>query len=72
MNKSLEYADAKPEEVRRIVPTYTETPEEAAQQMRLPVFDAELDQEGIELEADLTAKYGIVEEAPEYEELVQE
>jgi NitT/TauT family transport system substrate-binding protein len=72
MNKSLEYADANPEEVRRIVPTYTETPEEAAQQMRLPVFDAELDQEGIELEADLTAKYGIVEEAPEYEELVQE
>jgi NitT/TauT family transport system substrate-binding protein len=72
MNKSLEYADANPEEVRRIVPTYTETPEEAAQQMRLPVFDPELDQEGIELEADLTAKYGIVEEAPEYEELVQE
>jgi NitT/TauT family transport system substrate-binding protein len=72
MNRSLEYADAHPEEVRRIVPTYTETPEEAARQMRLPVFDAELDQEGIELEADLTAKYGIVEEAPGYEELVQE
>jgi NitT/TauT family transport system substrate-binding protein len=72
MNRSLEYADANPEEVRRIVPTYTETPEEAAQQMRLPVFDAELDQEGIELEAELTAKYGIVEEAPAYEELVQE
>jgi NitT/TauT family transport system substrate-binding protein len=72
MNRSLEYADANPEEVRRIVPTYTETPEEAAQQMRLPVFDSELDQEGIELEADLTAKYGIVDDAPAYEELVQE
>jgi NitT/TauT family transport system substrate-binding protein len=72
MNRSLEYADANPEEVRRIVPTYTETPAEAAQQMRLPVFDSELDQEGIELEADLTAKYGIVDEAPAYEELVQE
>jgi NitT/TauT family transport system substrate-binding protein len=72
MNRSLEYADANPEEVRRIVPTYTETPEEAAQQMRLPVFDSELDREGIELEAELTAKYGIVEEAPAYEELVQE
>jgi NitT/TauT family transport system substrate-binding protein len=72
MNRSLEYADANPEEVRRIVPTYTETPEEAAQQMRLPVFDAELDQEGIELEAELTAKYGIVDEAPAYEDLVQE
>jgi NitT/TauT family transport system substrate-binding protein len=72
MNRSLEYAQDNPEEVRRIVPTYTETPEEAAQQMRLPVFDAELDREGIELEADLTAKYGIIEEAPAYEELVRE
>jgi NitT/TauT family transport system substrate-binding protein len=72
MNRSLEYADSNPEEVRRIVPTYTETPAEAAQQMRLPVFDSELDQEGIELEADLTAKYGIVDEAPAYQELVQE
>jgi NitT/TauT family transport system substrate-binding protein len=72
MNRSLEYARDNPEEVRRIVPTYTETPEEAAQQMRLPVFDPELDREGIELEAELTAKYGIIEEAPSYEELVRE
>lgn len=72
MNRSLEYARDNPEEVRRIVPEYTETPEEAAQQMRLPVFDPELDREGIELEAELTAKYGIIEEAPSYEELVRE
>jgi NitT/TauT family transport system substrate-binding protein len=72
MNKSLAYARDNPEEVRRIVPTYTETPEEAAQQMRLPVFDPELDREGIELEAELTAKYGIIEEATAYEELVRE
>jgi NitT/TauT family transport system substrate-binding protein len=71
MNKSLEYAQANPDEVRRIIPTYTETPEAAVQNMRLPVFDPELDQKGIELEADLTAKYGIVEEAPAYEELVR-
>jgi NitT/TauT family transport system substrate-binding protein len=72
MNRSLEYAQDHPEEVRRIVPTYTETPPEAAQQMRLPVFDAQLDRKGIELEAELTAKYGIIEEAPAYEELVRE
>jgi NitT/TauT family transport system substrate-binding protein len=72
MNRSLEYAQDNPDEVRRIVPTYTETPPEAAQQMRLPVFDSELDREGIELEAELTAKYGIIEEAPAYEELVRE
>lgn len=72
MNRSLEYAQENPDEVRRIVPTYTETPPEAAQQMRLPVFDSELDREGIELEAELTAKYGIVEEAPAYEDMVRE
>ena len=72
MNRSLEYAQDHPEEVRRIVPTYTETPPEAAQQMRLPVFDAQLDRKGIELEAELTAKYGIIEEAPAYEELVRQ
>jgi NitT/TauT family transport system substrate-binding protein len=67
-----ESARDNPEEVRRIVPTYTETSPEAVQQMRLPVFDRELDREGIELEADLTAKYGIIEEAPASEDLVRE
>jgi NitT/TauT family transport system substrate-binding protein len=71
MNKSLEYAQANPDEVRRIIPTYTETPEAAVANMRLPVFDAELDQKGIELEAELTAKYGIIEAPPAYDELVR-
>jgi NitT/TauT family transport system substrate-binding protein len=71
MNKSLDYAETHPEEVRAIIPTFTEVPEAAAQQLRLPAFDSELDQKGIELEADLTAKYGIIDEAPAYEDLVR-
>jgi NitT/TauT family transport system substrate-binding protein len=71
MNKSLDYAQAHPEEVRRIIPTYTETPEAAAAELRLPPFDSELDRKGIELEAELTAKYGIIEEAPQYDDLVR-
>jgi NitT/TauT family transport system substrate-binding protein len=71
MNKSLDYAQAHPEEVRQIIPTFTEVPEAAAQQLRLPPFDSELDREGIELEAELTAKYGIIDEAPAYEDLVR-
>jgi NitT/TauT family transport system substrate-binding protein len=71
MNKSLDYAQAHPEEVRAIIPTFTEVPEAAAQELRLPQFDSELDQKGIELEADLTAKYGIIDEAPAYEDLVR-
>jgi len=71
MNKSLDYAGANPDEVRRIIPTYTQTPAEAAEALRLPSFDSELDRQGIELEAELTAKYGIIEEAPTYEDLVR-
>jgi NitT/TauT family transport system substrate-binding protein len=71
MNKSLDYAQAHPDEVRRIIPTYTETPKAAVANMRLPVFDSELDREGIELEAELTEKYGIVEEAPAYDDLLR-
>jgi NitT/TauT family transport system substrate-binding protein len=71
MNKSLDYAQAHPDEVRQIIPTYTQTPKAAAEQLRLPPFDSELDREGIELEAELTAKYGIIEEAPAYEDLVR-
>jgi NitT/TauT family transport system substrate-binding protein len=71
MNKSLDYAQAHPDEVRRIIPTYTETPKAAAEQLRLPPFDSELDRKGIELEAELTAKYGIIEEAPTYDDLVR-
>jgi NitT/TauT family transport system substrate-binding protein len=71
MNKSLDYAQAHPDEVRRIIPTYTQTPKEAVAHLRLPVFDSKLDQAGIELEAELTAKYGIIEDAPAYDELVR-
>jgi NitT/TauT family transport system substrate-binding protein len=72
MNKSLDYAQTHPAEVRKIIPTFTEVPAAAAQQLRLPPFDSELDRKGIELEAELTAKYGIIEEAPAYEDLVEE
>src|SRR4051794_3850275 len=71
MNKSLDYARAHPGEVRRIIPTFTKTPTAAAAKLRLPAFDSKLDRKGIELEADLTAKYGIIEKAPAYTDLVR-
>jgi NitT/TauT family transport system substrate-binding protein len=71
MNKSLDYAQAHPEEVRDIIPTFTKTPAAAAEKLRLPVFDSALDRKGIELEAQLTARYGIIEQAPAYDDLVR-
>jgi NitT/TauT family transport system substrate-binding protein len=71
MNKSLDYAQSHPDEVRKIIPTFTKTPPEAAAKLRLPAFDSKLDKKGIELEAQLTAKYGIIEAPPTYEDLVR-
>jgi NitT/TauT family transport system substrate-binding protein len=71
MNKSLDYAQAHPDEVRKIIPEFTQTPAAAAAKLRLPVFDSKLDRKGIELESKLTAKYGIIESAPSYDELVR-
>jgi NitT/TauT family transport system substrate-binding protein len=71
MNKSLDYARSHPDEVRRTIPTFTKTPAEAAAKLRLPAFDSQLDRKGIELEAQLTAKYGIIDEPPAYEDMVR-
>jgi NitT/TauT family transport system substrate-binding protein len=71
MNKSLDYAQAHPDEVRAIIPEFTKTPKAAAAKLRLPAFDSKIDEKGIELEAELTAKYGIIDEAPSTEDLVR-
>jgi NitT/TauT family transport system substrate-binding protein len=70
MERSVWYAQQHPDEVRRIIPTFTKTPPQAAAKLRLPLFDPELDRKGIELEAELTAKYGIIETPPAYDDLV--
>jgi NitT/TauT family transport system substrate-binding protein len=70
INKSLDYAQAHPDEVRAIIPTYTKTPKAAAQKLRLPPFDSEIDDKGIELESQLTKKYGIIPTAPTIDDLV--
>jgi NitT/TauT family transport system substrate-binding protein len=71
MNTSLDYAQGHPDEVRQIIPTFTKTPAAAAAKLRLPAFDSKLDQKGIELEAQLTAKYGIIEKPPAYDGMVR-
>jgi NitT/TauT family transport system substrate-binding protein len=70
MNKSLDYAQAHPDEVRSIIPTFTKVPKAAAAKLRLPPFDSKIDEKGIELEARLTERYGIIDEAPSAKDLV--
>jgi NitT/TauT family transport system substrate-binding protein len=72
MNKSLDYAAENPDEVRRIIPTYTKVPKEVAARMRLPAFDSEIDEAGIELNAELTKRWRIIEKVPPVDDLVRD
>jgi len=71
INRSLEYAQSHPDEVRRILLDYTEIPPEAAEQIKLPVWRPDLNEPTIELLAELSEKYGLIEEQPDLNELIR-
>jgi NitT/TauT family transport system substrate-binding protein len=70
MTASLEYANENPDAVREIIPTYTQIPAEVAGRMRLPVFQAELNEEAIDEQMGFLETYDIVEEAPSGDDLI--
>jgi NitT/TauT family transport system substrate-binding protein len=72
MNKSLEYAQSHPDEVRKVLPDYTEIPPEAAEQIKLPIWRADLNQPTIEQLSQLSEKYGLIEKQPNLNELIRE
>ena len=69
-NRSLEYAQTHPDDVRRIVTTYTEIPKEAAAKMKLPVWHADMNVPTIELTARLSREYGFLEKEPDLGTLI--
>jgi NitT/TauT family transport system substrate-binding protein len=60
MNKSLEFAAQNPDEVRRIITTYTKTPPEAAKKMTLPTWSPEVNAEAMDTLVELSKKYGVL------------
>ena len=72
MNKSLEYAQSNPDEVRNILLDYTEIPPEAAEAIKLPVWRTDLNEPTIEKLAELSEKYGLIEEQPDIDELIRD
>ena len=60
MNRSLRYAQAHPEEVRRIVPTYTRIPAGVARRMELPYWSTGLNRPSIALVARQARRFGTV------------
>ena len=51
---------------------YTEIPPEAAEQIKLPVWRTDLNEPTIERLAELSEKYGLIEEQPDLNELIRE
>lgn len=69
MNESLAYADAHPEEVRRILGTYTKIDPALIQAIRLPRFPKDVDRGSVETLADLMVQDGLIKKKPDLDEL---
>ncbi|WP_119698084.1 ABC transporter substrate-binding protein [Microbacterium halotolerans] len=70
ITKSIEFATDNPDEVRAAIPTFTQVPEDVAERMRLPVFNAELDMDRMMQLLDFTEEYGTIEERPSADDLI--
>ncbi|MEO6944072.1 MAG: ABC transporter substrate-binding protein, partial [Lacisediminihabitans sp.] len=70
MNKSLEYADAHPDEVKQIVTTYTKMTADQLDKMVLPKFNVAFNKESLTKLGAAAAKYGTISKAPDLGELL--
>lgn len=70
MNKSLEYSQEHPDEVRDIVGTYTEMDAKTRADMVLPKFTPDFDQASAEELGAAAVKYGTLKKAPDLAKLL--
>jgi NitT/TauT family transport system substrate-binding protein len=70
MNRSLAYAQAHPDEARRILPSYMDIAAGLARRIRLPTWRPDLNRPTIALLARLAEKYGLIERRPDLDTLV--
>jgi NitT/TauT family transport system substrate-binding protein len=70
MSRSVDYAQAHPDEVRETIPTYTKIPAAAAAKIRLPVWSSKLDRRLLQQAAEYTQRYGIIKKAPKVDEMI--
>jgi NitT/TauT family transport system substrate-binding protein len=65
MQRSLEYASNNPDEVRAIIPTYTQIDAELAAVLTLPAWPPEINRASAERLADQAIRAGLLEEMPD-------
>src|SRR4051794_16884109 len=72
INKSLTYAQSHPAEVRKIVPTYTKIPADAAKGMNLPQWTSDIGRPTIEQQNKLAKEYGFLKKEADLNDLIRE
>jgi len=72
MNKSLNYAQAHPDEVRQVLLEYTKIPKPAAAKIKLPIWRSDMSRPTIVKLSQLTKKYGLIKQEPDLNELIQQ
>lgn len=70
MNKSLAYAQANPDEVRRIVTTYTKLTDEQLKDMKLPAYNSEFNRESLKKLGDAALEYGTLKQATDVDAML--
>jgi len=69
LEESFAYAEDNPDEVRRIISTYTEIDQAVIDRMVLPRFPAETDRESVQALADLMVTDGLLDAEPDLDAL---
>lgn len=70
VDKGLEYSQSHPGEMREVITSFTEIPEDIAAKLTLPTWEPGIDTEGIQRHIDLAARYGFIDEKPELSDLL--
>ncbi|QVQ54466.1 ABC transporter substrate-binding protein [Spiractinospora alimapuensis] len=70
MNESSAYAQDNPDEARRVLTTYTEIDDAAAQELILPNWPGSINEESVRLLADLAEQDGLIDEPPNLDEII--
>jgi NitT/TauT family transport system substrate-binding protein len=70
IKESLEYSAAHQEEVRQLIPTFTEIPPEVASKMLLSQFSTTQDTASIQKFIDLMSQYGFIDKKPTVDQIV--
>jgi NitT/TauT family transport system substrate-binding protein len=72
INKSLDYAQAHPDETRAVLTDYTPIPAAAAKTIKLPVWRSDLTTGTIEQLSKLSKQYGLIEKEPDLNTLIRQ